>query len=179
MKIKLVLLFSIASLCLSGCALLLGVGNGPKGSVKNEVSITSRHSEGKMNAVKLTCISSSYDENFLTIYLWNNTDERIFIEWENARCQSGKVVFGDDRRITMNNAKADEAISANSHSLTKEVTSADNIMSDDIIPLFRTKYLQDGIDKYVKIKIPVRFADGNVEEYDFYVRLYWESETPN
>ena len=52
-------------------------------------------------------------------------------------------------------------------------------MSDDIIPLFRTKYLQDGIDKYVKIKIPVRFADGNVEEYDFYVRLYWESETPN
>ena len=106
-----------------------------------------------------------------------NTDERIFIEWENARCQSGKVVFGDDRRITMNNAKADEAISANSHSLTKEVTSADNIMSDDIIPLFRTKYLQDGIDKYVKIKIPVRFADGTVEEYDFYVRLYWEPET--
>ncbi len=177
MKTRFVFLLSAAIVCLNSCVPLLGIGNGPKGSVKNEVSITSRHAENRKDAVKLTCISSAYDESFLTIYLWNNTNERVFIEWENARCQSGKVVFGDDRRITMTNTKADEAVSANSRSLTRDITSADNILSDDVIPLFRTKYLQDGIDKYVKIKIPVRFADGTVEEYDFYVRLYWEPET--
>ena len=99
MKTRFVFLLSAAIVCLNSCVPLLGIGNGPKGSVKNEVSITSRHVENRKDAVKLTCISSAYDESFLTIYLWNNTNERVFIEWENARCQSGKVVFGDDRRI--------------------------------------------------------------------------------
>lgn len=126
----------------------------------------------------MKCSASSHDETFLTIYLENCTNDRIYIEWENARCDNGKVVFGDDRRITMNNPKADEAVSSLSMSLRRGVTSADRIGSNYILPLFRIKLLKEGLSDNVTLKIPIRFIDGSVEEYTFNVKLSWEA-TPN
>lgn len=175
MKIKVFCLLLTAILFLNSCMSLLEIG---RGTVKDEVSISSYHSEDKKKAVELVYLPSAYSENFLTVYLWNNTSERIYIEWENARCEYGKVIFGDDRRITMNNAKADEAISPHSQSLKRDVTSMDKVGSDYISPLFRTSNLKQGIDENINLKIPVRFADGKVEEYCFNIRLYWQAETP-
>ncbi len=163
----------IAPLFFNSCALLLGTG-GSSGTVKEEITLISNHSEERKNAVELKCLAS-YDEEFLTIYLWNWTNDRIYIEWENARCDGGKVVFGDDRRITMNNAKADEAVSSKNMSLRRDVTSADRIGSDYILPLFRIKLLKEGLSDNVTLKIPIRFMDGSVEEYTFNVKLSWET----
>lgn len=174
MKIKVLCLLFIAPLFLNGCALLFDIG-GNSGSIKNEITLSSLHSEGKKNAITLLCYASSYSEEFLAIYIKNETNERIFIEWENARCDGGKIVFSDDRRITMNNPKVDEAVSANSESLRREITSLNHIGSDYIVPLFRTKSLKEGIDDIVSLKIPIKFVDGKVEEYTFNVRLYWEA----
>lgn len=164
----------IAPLFLNSCALLLGTG-GSSGSVKEEVTLISNHSGERQKAVELKCTASSYDETFLTIYLLNCTNDRIYIEWENARCDGGKVVFGDDRRITMNNPKADEAVSSLSMSLRRGITSADRIGSDYILPLFRVKLLKEGLSDNVTLKIPIRFTDGSVEEYTFNVKLSWET----
>lgn len=177
MKIKVLCLLSIAALSFNSCALLLGAG-GNSGSVKEEVTLISSHSEERRKSVELKCSASSYDETFLTIYLENCTNDRIYIEWENARCDNGKVVFGDDRRITMNNPKADEAVSSLSMSLRRGVTSADRIGSNYILPLFRIKLLKEGLSDNVTLKIPIRFIDGSVEEYTFNVKLSWEA-TPN
>ena len=177
MKIKVLCLLSVAALSFNSCALLLGTG-GSSGSVKEEVTLISSHSEERKKSVELKCSASSYDETFLTIYLVNCTNDRIYIEWENARCDNGKVVFGDDRRITMNNPKADEAVSSLSMSLRRGVTSADRIGSDYILPLFRIKLLKEGFSDNVTLKIPIRFMDGSVEEYTFNVKLSWEA-TPN
>ena len=174
MKIRVLFLLLVAPLFLNSCALLLGTG-GSSGSVESEITLTSVHSGEKKNAIKLVCLSSLYNEEFIRIYFMNKTNGRFFIEWENARCDGGKIVFGDDRRISMNNAKADEAVSAYSASLTRNVTSLDYIGSDYILPLFRTKRLKEGLDDVVRLKIPVRFSDGSVEEYSFNVRLFWES----
>lgn len=177
MKIKALCLLSVAALSFNSCALLLGTG-GSSGSVKEEVTLISNHSEERKKSVELKCSASSYDETFLTIYLVNCTNDRIYIEWENARCDNGKVVFGDDRRITMNNPKADEAVSSLSMSLRRGVTSADRIGSDYNLPLFRIKLLKEGLSDNVTLKIPIRFMDGSVEEYTFNVKLSWEA-TPN
>lgn len=177
MKIKVLCLLSVAALSFNSCALLLGTG-GSSGSVKEEVTLISSHSEERKKSVELKCSASSYDETFLTIYLVNCTNDRIYIEWENARCDNGKVVFGDDRRITMNNPKADEAVSSLSMSLRRGVTSADRIGSDYILPLFRIKLMKEGFSDNVTLKIPIRFMDGSVEEYTFNVKLSWEA-TPN
>lgn len=177
MKIKVLCLLSVAALSFNSCALLLGTGDS-SGSVKEEVTLISSHSEERKKSVELKCSASSYDETFLTIYLVNCTNDRIYIEWENARCDNGKVVFGDDRRITMNNPKADEAVSSLSMSLRRDVTSADRIGSNYILPLFRIKLLKEGLSDNVTLKIPIRFMDGSVEEYTFNVKLSWET-TPN
>lgn len=45
------------------------------------------------------------------------------------------------------------------------------------MPLFSIKNIQNGTDENIYLKIPVRFADGSVEEYRFKIRLYWKTET--
>lgn len=177
--IKVFCLLSTATLFLNSCMSQMGVSNVSGGSLEDEVKNSSYHSEDKKEAIELVCLPSKYDENFITVFFWNNTNERVYIEWENARCNSGKVIFGDDRRITMNNAKADEAISPHSTSLTREITSMDNIGSNYLMPLFSIKNIQKGTDGNIYLKIPVKFADGSVEEYRFNIRLYWKSETLN
>lgn len=177
--IKVFCLLSTATLFLNSCMSSMGVSSVSGGSLEDEVKIYSYHSKDKKDAIELVCLPSNYNDDFITVYLWNNTNERVYIEWENARCEFGKVIFSDDRRITMNNAKSDEAISPHSSSLTRKITSMNNIGSDYIRPLFSIKNIKKGIDENINLKIPIKFADGSIEEYEFNIRLYWKAETLN
>jgi hypothetical protein len=176
MKRSISFLLSLVTIYCSGCG-ITATQSTPKGKIETEVELTSYHSDDKKNAVELSwCYASSYFNNFVTVYFRNRTNERIYIEWENARCNFDKVVFGDDKRITMGNAKQDEAVSAHSSSLTRDVTSRRNILSNYIIPLYDVKKIQSGEDDSVYLMIPVRFADGTIEEYSFRIRLFWQAE---
>lgn len=170
MKLKFVLLF-LAVICLNSC---MSLYSGPSGEVVENVDLISNHPENRKNAIELDCYASSYDGSFITVYLRNRTQERVYVEWENARCQYDRVIFGDDRRITMGNPKADEAISPMSSSLRREVTGQGRIMSDYILPLYKVKDLKNGEKETVSLKIPIRFADGSVEEYLFHINLSWK-----
>ena len=54
-----------------------------------------------------------YDNSsFIRFSLYNKMNERIYVEWNNFRIKNSAIVFDDDRRITMNQKKEDEAIAS-------------------------------------------------------------------
>lgn len=59
---------------------------------------------------------------FITIEIINNTKDRIELEWENAKFESGRVLFPDDTGLTKNNQRANEVIFGGDK-LKKEFTS--------------------------------------------------------
>jgi len=78
----------------------------------------------------------------------NGTDERIFIEWKNARLNGGKVIFGDDTRLSMRSQKNDEAVSPHGSSIIREIASMDQIHPDITYALFPVsvgKVLEKGV----------------------------------
>ena len=155
-----------------GCGSLSSV---QKGEITCDVSVEESKMFGEEQAVEFSaryCISNSFVE-FFKVY--NNTNERIYIEWENARCNHGKVIFSDDRRINMNNAKQDEAISPHSFSLSRDITSKNYVMDDYLIPLFHKKDLKAGEVRKVYLLIPIRFSDGTITEYHVTLTYKWTS----
>lgn len=144
----------------------------PKGKVECDVRVVESKIVNDREAIEFTVISG-YDEYFASIYLKNNTNERIYIEWENARCNSGKIAFNDDRRITMNNPKQDESVASFSYSLTRKVTSQSKVMDDYLIPLYKKDDLIKGETKNVYLLIPIRFSDGKVIDYHVNLTYKW------
>ena len=135
-------------------------------------------SSNKGMLISFDCYSpSEYSTTFISGFqVKNDTDERIFIEWENARVTNSRVIFGDDRRITMGNPKADEAISPNSRSIRRNITGEIYIGSSIVIGLYDTKQLKKniGTKDTTYIKIPIRFADGSVEEFQLEYTVWYE-----
>lgn len=167
----------LMSLSLSGCFSLYDSYSG--GEVNCSIEITSNHSKEKLDAVSFSAFGSSYNTSFVNSFrVRNNTNQRFFIEWENARCNFGKVVFGDDRRISMNNPKADEAVSAYSSSLSRELTSMSNIGDESVYSLYHVKNLKNGQTESVYLNIPIRFSDGSVEEYHLTLKYSWKAKQP-
>ncbi len=165
----------IMSLLFTSCFSLYDGYSG--GTVKCKINITSNHPKEKMDAISFSAYGSAYSNSFVSgFYVNNKSDQRVFIEWENARCNFGKVVFSDDRRITMNNPKADEAVSARSLSISRDFTSMNNIGDDDVYPLYNVKDLKNGKTKSVFLIIPIRYTDGSVEEYRLTLTYSWEEK---
>lgn len=140
---------------------------------------TSSHSE-KGKLISFDCILSSTAPGFLSSFVCNNgTDERIFIEWENSRLNGGKVIFGDDTRLSMRNPKADEAVSPHGCSIIRKIASMNQIHPEITYALFPAsvdKVLRKELGKKgtVEVKIPVRFADNHIEEYILIYSIWYE-----
>lgn len=119
-------------------------------------------------------ISFDYRESNGAIYVqvYNKTGKRAYIEWENARLDGSRIVFGDDRRITMGNAKADEAIPANNSSINRDILAEAWVGSDYISnPVSPAKVKGRG-GQDLNIIIPVRFGEGETIDYQFRVAIF-------
>ena len=154
----------------------------PKPVIKYSLEVTNmneRSEKGKL--ISFDCWNASeYSTTFIRGFqVKNDTDERVFIEWENARVTNSRVIFGDDRRITMGNPKADEAISPHGRSISREITGETYIGSSWVLDLYDTKQLKKnlGSKDTTYIKIPIRFADGSVEEYELKYIVWYEMPT--
>ncbi len=149
----------------------------PKPVIKYSLEVSNVSSE-KGKLISFDCYSpSEYSTTFIRGFqVKNETDERIFIEWENARVTNSRVIFEDDRRITMGNPKADEAISPKSRSISREITGETYIGSSFVMGLYNTKQLKKnlGSKDTTYIKIPIRFADGSVEEFELKYIVWYE-----
>ena len=146
---------------------------------KSSWELISSHSE-KGKLISFNCILTSMAPAFLSSFVCENaTDERIFIEWENARMNGDKVIFGDDTRLTMRNPKADEAVSPHGNSIIRKIASISQIHPDITYALFPAsvdKVLKKELGKKgsVEVKIPVRFADNHIEEYILIYSRWYE-----
>lgn len=116
------------------------------------------------------------------VFIWgfncrNNTSERIYIEWENARWYGSKIVFSNDRLILANVAKTDEAVSAGNSSILRNISSESNASGG--FKLFDYKYLKKhpGEKSSTNFSIPIRFADGSIEEYSITFTVWYELTT--
>ena len=145
---------------------------------KTSFEVVSEHSE-KGKQITFNCFISPLAPAFLSFECINNTDERIFIEWENARLRNDKIIFGDDSRITMTNPKADEAVSAHGSSIVRDIAGLGHIRTDLNVALFPgsvDKELKKEIGKKgtVEVKIPIRFMDNHVEEFLLIYSIWYE-----
>lgn len=112
----------------------------------------------------------------VTFYLYNNNRDRVYIEWENAKFQSSRVVFGDDSRITMSRTKADEAVMGNSFSERKSIFPQSYVSSDYVRPLYDTEKLREGGKSTFTAVIPVRFADGRIVDYKVFFDVFYRNK---
>lgn len=119
-------------------------------------------------------IKFDYSESSGLIYVlvYNKTSKRAYIEWENARLDGSRVVFGDDRRINMGNAKADEAIPAKSASISRDILSEGWVGSESIDNPVRPAKVRGRGGKELNVIIPVRFGEGETIDYQFRIAIY-------
>ena len=131
-----------------------------------------------LKKIKVHVLCSNYSGNFISITLFNHSNERIYIEWENARLYGSRIVFARDNDITMHQPKADEAISANSSSMYREITCETFVRPDYLIPLYKAKDIRKGKagSKNIPIMLPIRFANGKVVDYNIDVLIYRDTK---
>ena len=107
----------------------------------------------------------------------NKLDERVYIEWENARTNGKRVIFGEDSRLTANNKKEDEVVTSKSVSISrtffKEAGSSTNplgVINNWAAHIWGSKYdLPKNGEEIIDFLIPVRFSDGKTIDYKFKV----------
>lgn len=148
---------------------------------KSSFELVSKHSERGMK-ISFNClpISQSTAPAFLNKFVCeNNTDERVFIEWENSRMNGDKIIFGDDSRANMRNPKADEAVSPHGTSIVRDIASLGQVLPDLVIALVPGSVDKElkkelGKKRTVEVKIPIRFMDNQIEEYVLIYSIWYE-----
>lgn len=114
----------------------------------------------------------SYSEFCMNVK--NKRDERIYIEWENARTNGEKVMFGDDTPMTAKNTKSDESIPSNSLSLTRNLYKENPLYNPNFSYYPYALAIHREIAGFkrtggtvVSILLPIRFADNTTKDYNF------------
>lgn len=125
------------------------------------------------NGIELN-FTASYGD--ITFYLFNKNKERVYIEWENAKLQSSRIVFGDDTRLTMGRAKADEVVMGYSHSEWRDIIPQRYVSSDYIIPLYNIEKLKEGEKASFSVVIPVKFESGMTIDYRLHFDVIYKNE---
>ena len=95
----------------------------PKGEVSVELTPSNSSTTTFRDSIITVDVRTDWSGNFFKVNIHNNTQGRIYVEWENARIDGNKVLFSDDRPITMNQKKEDEVIMVGDMIYGKEITS--------------------------------------------------------
>lgn len=113
----------------------------------------------------------SYAPYFLKVKIKNKTDERITVEWENARLLDAPICFKSDNMFSFNNPKPDEVIHAGSVS-EKEIGERES-------PEYRFLiFKESSIKMYGKstneIILPIKYPSGKIVDYKIYIYLKYK-----
>lgn len=140
----------------------------PKNLIDNEKY------EDKENNVEFNFTASG--DGTINFHLYNSSDKRVYIEWENAKFQGSRVVFGDDTRLTMGRAKADEVVMSYSFSEFRTIYPQRYVLNDYIMPLYDSSELRkDGTKAYCTVIIPIRFENGKIIDYKISFNVFYKS----
>ena len=108
---------------------------------------------------------------FIKVKVINKTNERIYIEWENARISDRQICFGTDNAFSFNNTKSDEVVHSKSSS-QKEV--GRRVDPEYMGPLFHESSLKNGGRSVNSIIIPIKYPSGKIIDYKVYVCLRYK-----
>lgn len=111
---------------------------------------------------------ADYDGS-LSVMVYNKTGKRAYIEWENARLNQRRIVFGDDSRLSMRNAKSDESIPSKSMSILRDIMAESWVGSDYIVSPISPSAVKKRGGAELDIILPVRF--GESEAHDYRIKL--------
>ena len=101
-------------------------------------------------------VKFEYDtDEFVKFSLYNKTNERIYIEWDNFRIENSAIAFDDDRRFTMNQRKEDEAVASESNSQNKSITMKDNVRDNYIVDFMK--------GNAYRVIIPIRYGNKSID----------------
>lgn len=105
---------------------------------------------------------------FITIEIINNTNERIELEWENAKFESGRVLFPDDTGLTKNNQRANEVVFGGDK-LKKEFTSQSfwNEHREMLTKIYSMKSVKNSESEFKKTLILPVIHNGETTDYRF------------
>lgn len=117
------------------------------------------------------CIMFGANEYSCGVYVKNNTDQRIYVEWSNFRFDGSPIVFDTDNRLFMNNKKEDEVVMPGEW-LDKNVIQKNLVGDSWVTPWLSRKYIKKGGEQTAKIIVPIRYANGDVKDYVFVIKAY-------
>lgn len=111
-------------------------------------------------------------DKFLIVEIENKTEDRLYIEWENARLDNNKIVFGDDTMLTMRNEKTDEVVIA--HAKTKKRLTRRDYVFENMVKKLTTKSIikKNGSDSATFV-LPIKY---NEKTYDLLLNLKFTIE---
>ena len=117
-----------------------------------------------------TCIS-----NFV---IKNSLNERIYIEWENARFDNSRIIFKDESRLMMKMKKTDEAVSSNSYSMERDIQGEKYVMDNYVVPYYSDTYLKRNLGEKWKtnLLIPIRYMDNKTDDICLEISIWFEQE---
>lgn len=105
---------------------------------------------------------------FMGVTINNKTEQRIYIEWENARISGSKVVFDDDRELFINNKKSDEVVVSGEKSEYRSILPKDNVGDYGLHALFSDD--SKGF-RNIPIILPIRYNNNDVVDYKFIIQF--------
>lgn len=167
---RIIKLFLLVAFMMSSSTINAGKANGV---IKILVDNDKEYYEDDNVKVKFSMISEN-----LYMNVYNKLDERIFIEWENARTNNNKVIFGTDNRLSVRNKKEDEAISSKSLSLSR-CFYCENPMSALggvwAMPVYTHGILNLEEEEFCSVTfiLPIRMPDGKTKDYKIYVKVMY------
>ena len=108
---------------------------------------------------------SEYENYGVTVIVKNESDSRIYVEWENARIEDEPICFGTDNSFSYRDRKPDEVV--HSGSRCKRFIARQSQFKYEGRELFHKKWAKErGISEKVVIIIPVRSGE-KVKDYRF------------
>ena len=105
-----------------------------------------------------------YNTYFLNVIITNKADERIYIEWENARMENEKILFPDDAPLTMGNERPNEAL-AKGAICKKQITSKYyyDSYNDRLKSIVNNKVIKKDGFQSISINIPIKYKDVSID----------------
>lgn len=108
----------------------------------------------------------------LKVSVFNRTKSTMYVEWEDARFDHSRIVFGDDTRYSMRNAKHDEAVPSFTRSIERDIYPEKWFTSDYTMNFIEESTVRWSGGYKCDISIPIRFGSGSVKYYHFLIHVY-------
>lgn len=115
----------------------------------------------------------------IEFYLTNKTENRIYIEWENARIMGQKPAFGTDTKLTVRNKKEDEVVVAGLNSIPRTLLIEDYRGLSGLFgeTTYTSPWDPDSLKKegtkIFDFILPIRFEDGKTTDFKFKLLISW------